>query len=92
MKIVHTGDHTIYGEWSDTGGYQVLVFEHPNGLVCDIFFMDGCDYGGGINHYYLGVSAKLIPSADEATPERDFYHALDAACQAVPHTQHRAYR
>lgn len=48
-KII--GDHVLYGEWDDCGGYQFLVYYHPNGIHAQVFMLAGTDYGGGVTKY-----------------------------------------
>ena len=53
-------NHVIYGYWDDVSNYEFMVYYHPNGKVCTVFIMAGCDYGGGIGEYYEDIDAKSL--------------------------------
>ena len=82
VKVKHLNHHSIYGDWDDVQGTQVLVFNHPNGIHCDVFVMNGCDYGGGISLYKESVLARVVDDAAEAAESNyDFHRKMGDLCQ-----------
>ena len=40
---------TVYGDWSDTHGYQFIVmWGHSAGIPVHVIILGGTDYGGGV--------------------------------------------
>jgi len=67
VKRLDLGRHTIFGDWSDVHGNQVLVSWDTECDTADIFFMDGMDYGGGIGSYTLNVDSYEVEEIYEAS-------------------------
>lgn len=85
IKAVEVGYMTVYGDWSDTHGYQFIVAWGEAGNYCDVLLLGGTDYGGGVTIGSTKVLHKelsaLIDAADKMlpidNPESELYKAVE---------------
>ena len=64
---------SLYGTWSDLGGYQFLVVTHPSGTHYTVINLNGYDYGGGASAVYEITDVKGLDAILSTQGEKDQY-------------------
>ena len=76
------GDVIVYGTWDDVQDYEFAVVEHESGNECDVMFMSGMDYGGGIACAYTRVPREgLFLIIDRETDPYDTKRLVMVYCR-----------